>query len=438
MMRPTVRSVLLLLAGIPVAVLPVLLGDRFWVAWFSYSLAVLVAIGADSLLVMPRRQSGIKVTPPAILYIGNPDRLQVEIRLFVRPRPVLIEALCELGPLLQPQDQLQAELEGGRGLLEIPLVARRRGTAQVSALWLRWSGPLGLMRCQFRHRLDLEIPVVPDVQAVRRAALRFFGSKDLLAGEKMERYTGDGSEFERLREFVPGLDHRAMDWKASARHRKLLCREFRAERNHQVVIAFDTGHLMSEPVAGIPKLDHAINAGLLLAYFSLRAGDRVGLYGFDKGANLYCEPQGGLGSFHRLQLAAAELEYSHEETNFTLGLAELSLRIRRRSLVVLLTDFVDTITAGLMVEDLQRLSRHHLVVFVALSNPELTTCAAAVPSTIHRMARSVVALDFVREREVALRGLARHGIQALDVAPHEVSPQLLNRYLDIKRRELIA
>jgi uncharacterized protein (DUF58 family) len=285
---------------------------------------------------------------------------------------------------------------------------------------------------------DHDISVVPDIQSVRSAALKFFGSREFQAGLKLEEYSGDGSEFDRLREFVPGLDHRSIDWKASARHCKLLSREFRAERNHQVVIAIDTGHLMGEAIAGIPKLDHAINAGLLLCWYSLRAGDRAGLFGFDKDINLYREPLGGLAAFPGLHMASSQLMYTTEETNFTLSLAQLSTRLRQRSLVVLMTDFVDTISARLMEENLQRLSRKHLVLFVAMRNPELEAVSFERPGTIRNMARSVVASDILQEREVVLRGLRRYGIQTIDALPDQISPELLNRYLDIKRREQIA
>ena len=236
---------------------------------------------------------------------------------------------------------------------------------------------------------------------------------------------------------MPGLDPRAIDWKASARHRKLLCQEFRAERNHQVILALDTGHLMSEPLGGIPKLDHAVNAGLLLAYFCLRTGDRVGLYGFDETVRCFGEPAGGMAAFPRLQRLTAELDYHRSETNFTLGLSDLSTRLRRRSLVILLTDFVDTISAELMVDNVQRLSRRHLVVFVTLRDPTLEAIAAAPPVTLEALHRAVVAGDFVREREVVLQRLRRLGVHCLDVPPARVSMHLVNRYLDIKRRELV-
>jgi uncharacterized protein (DUF58 family) len=304
-------------------------------------------------------------------------------------------------------------------------------------VWLRWTGPLGLVRRTLRHRVKLDIPVVPNVRAVRHAALRFFAAREFLSGLKVERYVGDGSEFDSLREYSPGLDPRALNWKASARHRKLLCEEFRAERNHQVVLALDTGHLMGAPLNGIPKLDHAINAGLLLSYVCLRTGDRVGWFTFDSQVRSYTEPDGGAGAFRRLQQQSHEIEYTDGETNFTLGLADLSARLKRRSLVVLLTDFVDTITAELMIENLARVSRRHLVLFVTLRDLALDEIAHERPISLDRLHRAVVAGDFVRERDLVLRRLVRLGVHTIDAPPQRVTTDLLNRYLDVKRRELV-
>jgi uncharacterized protein (DUF58 family) len=281
------------------------------------------------------------------------------------------------------------------------------------------------------------VAVVPDVRPVRAAAFRYFGSRELAAGVQVEKFLGDGSEFEALREYVPGLDPRAIDWKASARHLALLCQEYRAERNHQVVLALDTGRLMAEPLGGLPRLDHAVTSALLLAYVSLRLGDRVGLYGFDQAVRLWAPPQGGLAAFARLQALSAGLAYSAAETNFTLGLAELSARLRRRSLVVVFTEFVDTVTAELMVENLTRLARKQLVVFVALRDAGVDALALARPGRTSDVYRAVVAAELLRDRERVLAGLRRRGIACVDASPAQVTTRLVNRYLDIMRRERI-
>ena len=194
---------------------------------------------------------------------------------------------------------------------------------------------------------------------------------------------------------------------------------------------------MSEPLGGMPKLDHAIHAGLLLAHTCLRTGDKVGMFSFDDGARTYVHPEGGMRGFRRLQHASAEIEYTGTETNFTLGLAQLATRLHRRSLVVLLTDFVDTVTAELMIENITRLARRHLLVFVTLRDPHLQATVTRPPRTLDSLYRSVVAGDFVRERDLVLRRLQRLGVFTIDATPEAISTKLLNRYFAIKRRELI-
>lgn len=309
---------------------------------------------------------------------------------------------------------------------------------RCKAVWLRWAGPLGLLaRVQ---RVDLEraeTPVVPDIVAVREAALRLSRNRNFLAGLKRQRYIGDGSEFESLKEFQPGYDHRAIDWKSSARQRKLLVRQMEAERNHRIVLAFDTGYLMSQPLDGKPRLDHAIDAALLLALLSLRGGDRVGVFGFDQEVRLWLEPQPGMPTLQRIMQQSALLDYHSHETNFTRGLAELGARLRRRALIVVLTDFADTVTAEQMVENLGHLARRHVIVFVALRDRRLAAVGRQEPTSFDALNRAVVADDLGRDREIVLTSLRRHGIFCIDALPEEVTVQLLNRYLEIKRRGVL-
>ncbi len=437
-MVPTPRCLLLFALGLPVAIVPAVADPRLWTLWLAYLGCALLAAGVDAVLGLPAQRLRIEIEAPETLFIGVRAPLQLRLSATDWGFATTLELLCDLHLDLEPQPPIQLELPA-HGAVDsaVPLVPRRRGIVSVDELWLRWSGPLGLVRRTLRRRLDRSISVLPNVPAVRNAAIQFFGRQAFLSGLKAEHYVGDGSEFESLREYVPGLDHRAMHWKASARHHKLVCRRFRAERNHQIVIAIDTGHLMREPLGGIPKLDHAINAGLLLSYFSLRAGDRVGLFGFDSEVRLFISPEGGMAAFHSIRSRSAELAYSSAETNFTLGLAGLSSRLRRRTLVVLLTDFVDTITADLMLDNLDRLSRRHLVVFVTLRDASLETGMRERFETIGELYQSVVTNDFVREREIVLRRLRERGIHCLDAPPESVSSGLINRYLEIKRRELL-
>jgi uncharacterized protein (DUF58 family) len=435
-MRPTRRAILLAALGLPVALLPVAVHARLWTLWPVYLGLLAIAMGADVLWAPRRRAVACSVEMPVTLYIGEESEALLTVRV-PSPRPVAVTVAVDLSDRLAPQPPQRGHAAADGAGLRFRLVPTRRGRIVVERAWVRFSGPLGLVDSVARVDLKRQAPVVPNLRPVKAVALRFLNDREFRAGLKIERYKGDGTEFDSLREHAPGDDHRSIDWKASARHKKLVARQFRAERNHQVVIAIDTGHLMCEPLAGIPKVDHAVNAALLLAYVSLRAGDRVGLATFDARLGLFVEPKGGLRGFDILSQVAAQVDYSDRDTNFTLGLTSIGQRLSRRSLIVVLTDFVDTVSAELMVENLDRLSKRHVVVFVALQDPGLAATAAAVPAGLLELNRAVVAGGLLRDREVVLRRLRRLGIYPIDAAPDAVTSRLINTYLDIKRRERI-
>ena len=370
-MRPTLRAVLLFLAGGPVALLCALIEPELWTMWLGLLGGSLVLLAFDWLLSIPRRRIKIDFDLPDALFIGASYQMPIRIGTTGWKRPIKLDLIVDLGEELLPLEMISHTLMPGESEpLFVTLKPTRRGNAEVECISLRWVGPLGLTSRQLRKTIDTSIAVVPNIAAVRSAAIRFF-SRDSQFGTKIDKKRGEGSEFDALREYVPGMDHRAIDWKHSARHRRLVAKEFRSERNHQVVLALDTGHLMSQPIADVPKLDHAINSALMLSYIALRTGDRVSMFAFDERVRSFTKPQGGIRTFDRIQRQSSDLAYRSTETNFTLGLAELATRLNRRSLIVLFTDFVDTITAELMLENVQRLVRKHLVVFVASQESHL-------------------------------------------------------------------
>jgi uncharacterized protein (DUF58 family) len=194
---------------------------------------------------------------------------------------------------------------------------------------------------------------------------------------------------------------------------------------------------MAEPIEKLPRIDHAIHAGLLLGWISLRSGDYVGSFGFDAQVRQFMAPSRGLLYFGKLQSASSRLAYHAEETNFTLGLAELNFRLKRRALVVLFTEFIDTTTAELLLESLQRMANRHAVIFVSLRDPLLPNIVDAKPDRFQDVAEAVIAHDLLRERAVVLERLTRMGVHCLEVPPRGLAVGLVNRYLMIKQRGLL-
>jgi uncharacterized protein (DUF58 family) len=437
MIRPTLRAVLVFAAGIPLALFIVIYDPSLWAVSFDYGVLVLLLTASDVALAFPSRLLRVKFTVPDHLYIGERGATTISIAANSFRRKTRFEAIAEQRGDTDPADIVAGELAAGGELrLALPIVPRRRGRVSVDQIWVRWRGPLSLMEITRRIAVNHTVDVLPNVRGVHGTALQFF-VQEAIYGIKTQVQKGEGTEFEALREHAPGLDSRFIDWKHSARHRKLLCKEFRTERNHQVIMAFDTGYLMLEPVDGITRLDHAINAALLLAWVSLQGGDLVGTYGFDARVWQFMAPVRGVSSFARLQRASAELDYHYQETNFTLGLAALNARLKRRALVILFTDFVDTITAELLIESIQRVANRHLVVFVTQRGSVLQRAVDEPPRRFTDVAQAVIAQDFLRERSIVFERLERMGIHCLDVPSGSLPVALINRYLLIKQRGLI-
>ena len=437
MPSPTPRALLLLALSAPLAVLPIVGPNGLWYVWLIALVAALVLLGVDAILCTPRRSLTVDMTLPAKLHVGATTDATARITQLRGRYTVFAEVQFEWSPELDPPPRREVRIGVTTPTtVSFDLRPLRRGTATIHETWLRWRGPLGLMQQQTDVAHRVEIPIYPDIHASREA-LQMVLKRDLMAGISKTKMIGQGSEFDTMREYVPGLDSRSISWRASARHRKLVCHEYRTERDRQVILALDTGRLMSEQLGPLRKLDHAIHAGLSLAFASLRSGDRTGLFAFDERVRQFLEPRAGLSAMSHLQHAAATLDYQAKETNFTLGLSELALRLRRRSLVVLTTDFVDTTTAELMIQNVGRLVRRHVVVFVTFKDGYTRKVFDQAPTTLSALYRSVIADDFARERELVMRRIRRLGAFTIHAEPAHVTSALLNRYFAIQGRELV-
>lgn len=427
MVYPTSRGILLAAAGAPLTLGLVALSPGMWTLGLGWIAFVLGLLAVDAVLSPWPSALQLSADFPDRLYVGRADNVSIAIRFNGRRA-----------------DAVETRLEADARLDAAPMTAdryrlwpKRRGLAALHRLWLRWKGPLGLIWKQHAAPLGRQIAIVPDSRTVAKEALRLF-SPDRAIGTKVQLDSGESAEFEALREFHSGMDRRAIDWKQTARHRKLLSREFRIETNHPVVMAMDTGRLMCEPVGNkIAKLDQALNAALLMSYVSLKHGDQVGFYAFDSAPRLNTGMVTGARAFRGLQEMTAGIDYSDAETNYTLGLTQLSARLDRRSLVVVFTDFADSTSAELMLNNMARILKRHLVIFIAFRDEELEAMLDETPDDADDISRAVIADTLLRERDVVLTRLQRMGALIVDAPSDQVGVNLVNEYLRVKRRNLL-
>ncbi|HEU4418361.1 MAG TPA: DUF58 domain-containing protein [Planctomycetota bacterium] len=434
-MRPTSRCLYVFAAGLPVAALPAIAGGQLWPAWLFFLAIAMMLLVAELALLPSARAVAIDVAAPPVVYFGDDVTIAVTA---TASRRVAVDVRLECQGAVEPLPAIRLDVSpAGPATVEVPLLPERRGVVALLRCHARWTGPLGLLWCEVVSPLPHRIAVASNVRAVRQRALRMVSNREFQVGLKVERFIGDGSEFESLREYVAGMDRRAIDWKATARHREVLCREFRAERDHAVMLCVDAGRLMGEPLAGMPRLDHAIHLALQLGYVCLRTGDRVGVFTFAAKPQTTVLPQSGVHTLQAIQDRLVALDYAAEETNFTLAMTELLRQLRRRTLVVLFTDFADSITAELMLRNVSWLARKHLLLFVSMRDPMPERLARSEPHGIEDLHRAVIAAEIQRERALVLQRIRTAGAQVLDAEVAELERGLIARYLQLKRREAL-
>ena len=436
MILPTPRAALLAALAAPVALVIAAAAPGAWVVAPAAGAVLIVLMLFDALLA--GRIVDWRVLGPDDAEIGEPVALKV-MADFAGGMPRRMEAAVAVDPRLDRSGQVRLKLGPRDGAWQgaTEVIPNRRGTAPLSGAWLRWTGPLGLGARQVAGALECAVRIWPDLSPVRSPALQHF-LRDAQFGLIARRIRGEGTQFEALSEYEPGMDRRRIDWKTSGRHTKLYARENESERNNQIVFAFDCGQAMCEPVDGLPRIDRAVSAALTAAYVAMKGGDRVALFGFARRPQVITPFFGETRRFHRLQTAAAGLDYHAEEPNFTLALATLAQRLQRRSLIVLFSDFTDPTSAELMIESLGRLVERHLVLFVTIEDSELSELQAAEPDTLDALATAVAADTLARQRALVLLRLRQLGIDVIEAPWAAIGYRLIDRYLEIKRRGAIG
>lgn len=432
MIYPTRRAVLLAAGGAFVALLAAALAATYWYLALAWPLAIAVLIAVDA--VRSRGNATLEFAPPSSAFVGEGRDADISLRLASGARQA--EVAVDRSPLIEMPDEgrVAIDLTSQGGTATMPMTMLRRGLATLDTLWLRWPGPLGLIWRQRDVACDARVHILPDLRPTRRDGIRLF-ERFAIEGAIKQLTRGEGGDFDAMVEFRPGMDRRSIDWKSSARATKLLARVYHGEKNNQICFAIDCGRQMSEPVAGMARVDHMIGATLLTGWLALRVGDRISLTAFDSRPRMTSGFFAGSTAFSELQRLAAGVDYGTDETNFTFALTELNARLHRRSLIILFTEVTDRISARFLLSTLRLLIRTHLVLVVMLRNEDLEDLAAASPENADDVTRAITASALLKERREVVTELRRLGVDVLETGHDEIAPRIAEAYLDIKRRD---
>lgn len=387
----------------------------------------------------------IREIPPR-LALGAPNAITVRVANGGRI-PLHVEvrdrASFALRPTRQPGSFVLSP--GSIGVHRYDVSPPSRGAWTFETVDLRVTRFPGFVRRHDAVPLRSDTHVYPNLREVARYALALHRRREHMLGIKPTRRRGKGTEFESLREYQPDDEYRDIAWKASARRGRLVTQTFQVERSQNVMVLVEAGRMMSAqaamqgvaPDAWLTKLDHTIHAALVLGQAAALKEDRVGLMAFAEDVKAFLPPKRGRSQLTAMVEALHGLQPTLCEPDFAAAFRHLRARAKRRSLVALFTDVLDAESARMLALTLPLLQPQHLPLIIAVSDPSVAEAAAAVPTSGAEAFDTAVASELAQERREILRVLRAQGALVLDVAPGELSAAVVNKYLEIKARNLI-
>ncbi|MFL5734521.1 MAG: DUF58 domain-containing protein [Chloroflexia bacterium] len=438
----TRRALILLLLAAPILALATLTRAAFW-GVALYLAAVLALLGLDFALSPKPGDFRLARENDPKLSLGADNPIRVVVRrlgaagasgLRARPIPLLVRDQAPTEFVISRMF-MPGVLGAGEQLdLAYTLRPLRRGDYEFGGCFLRYTGVLGLVMRQHRYPLDAPVKVYPNLLEVRKYELLARRDQLFEIGLKNARRLGEGTEFERLRDYERDDDYRRINWPATARLHKPITTDYQPERSQSVIVMLDAGRLMTSPLGPLSKLDYAINTTLLLTYVAIVRGDRVGLLTFSDTVTGYWEPDRGRRQFLALLEALYKVQPEQVESDYMRAGAFLSTRRSKRSLVVLFTDLIDREQAGAMVSGFGRLAPRHLPMAVTMADSEVLAMTQRQPADAQQMYEKVIAQNLLDDRAAALENLQRRGALTIDVPADKLTPAVVNKYLELKAR----
>ncbi|MCL2223719.1 MAG: DUF58 domain-containing protein [Defluviitaleaceae bacterium] len=311
------------------------------------------------------------------------------------------------------------------------VVPQKRGSFLFSSVYIRYTGLLGLCVKHKKVPCPMEFKVYPNVRDLSKFRLMLQKNRLLPQGEKTVKNYGMGYEFESLRPYVDGDDYRKINWRATSRENKLIVNQYQVERNQPVYILLDIGRPMSYTTGGYKKLDHAINAALILADIVNQSGDKVGLMVFDSAVRSHIAPSQGAAHRNHLMETLYHVSDNRQTADYGGAFRALNEKQKRRALVFIFTDFELPEEARELISQMALLKKRHMPIVVFMENEKLDALAETpIRKKYDRYLRDT-AREFQAERKDIFRHLSAMGIPNVESKAEDFAVAAVNRYIQL-------
>lgn len=316
---------------------------------------------------------------------------------------------------------------------EYQVTPHQRGNFPMHCLYLRVRSLFGFWKRHLILPFKSELHVYPDLKQLSHYALLARTNRLALLGVRRTRKVGQDNEFERLREYTRDDHHKNINWRSSARHNKLIVKDYQTSQSQRIIFLVDCGRMMTNESDGMSFVDHALNSTLMLSHVALSQGDSVGLICFSDKVHCFVPPRSGTGHMNQLLHACFNQFPRMVESRYDEAFLYLANRCNKRAMVVLITNVVDEVNSQQVVQYMQTVSKRHLPVSVMMRDHEIYEEAEQTESLFNAAA----AAQILNWRHDVLNTLSHQGVFSLDVMPEDLTAPLINQYLEIKARHLL-
>ncbi|RCS53071.1 DUF58 domain-containing protein [Bremerella cremea] len=335
-------------------------------------------------------------------------------------------------------EQFEADLEPrSRTTVHYEMEPTKRGSFSLDTVYLKVDSRLRFWKKMIKLPVSITISVYPDMKQLGEYALLARTNRLSLVGVRRTRKVGQDHDFERLRDYTRDDNYKHIDWRSTARRRRLTVREFQTSQSQRIIFMIDCGRMMTNEAEGISLLDHAFNAMLMLSYVALRQGDSVGTILFSDRVHKFVPPKAGASQMNHLLHASYDQFPNFVESRYDEAFMHLRTNCRKRSLVVLITNVIDEVNSHQVEQYLTTLVGRHLPLGVLLRDQRLFDAAETDKPYGSNLFRAAAAADILTWRHHVLTDMSHKGVLALDLFPEDLTANLVNQYLEIKARHLL-
>ena len=415
----------------------------FFIPWLFFVFAVLfwVFIGLCAweilFLYYPQNRVDIQRNYPEKLSNGDENELELILRSSY-PLKLHYRLLEEFPAQLQLRELELSSTILPREYKQIRYAIRptSRGIYAFGRCHVLVRG-LGLFERKFTLNEPLEIPCYPSFIQLRKYQLLATTDRLIELGVKRIRKIGAALEFDHIREYVRGDEYRHLNWKATAKHKKLLVNQYQEEKSQPIYALIDTGRVMRIPFKGLTLLDYALNASLVLANAAILKQDRAGMLTFSKQVADHIPAEKRNRQMQLISETLYNVRTDFQESEFGKLYAFCNKHIHKRSLLMLYTNFETMDALSRQLPYLRMLAKTHIVVAVVFQNTELLDMAREEGKKTIEVYNQIIAQKFVYEKQQIIQELHRQGIQTIYTAPENLTINSINKYLEIKARGLL-